>query len=130
MKAVVVEKLTDDLSGIALRQVPEPVPGSGQVLVRIAAASLNPVDWQLARCEIPGWPVPHILGLDAAGTIAVVGPGVSGRIAKEVSGAVLDEDSIMRAAAREPRRSLESMSIAPSWSMRSRASARPWSAAC
>jgi NADPH2:quinone reductase len=63
------------------REIETPTPGPGEVLIRIHAAGVNPVDWKireggLARlfpCKfplIPGW--------DAAGTIAALGDGVTG----------------------------------------------------
>ena len=58
---------------------PDPVPGAGDVLVRVRAASLNYHDI-FTRRGMPGIkiPIPAIMGLDVAGEIAVAGPGVSG----------------------------------------------------
>lgn len=58
-----------------------PVPGEGQVLVRIAATSVNTVDTMIrAMGKDLGFApdLPAILGMDFAGTIEAVGPGVSG----------------------------------------------------
>lgn len=44
MRALVCDAITDDLSGVAIREVSVPEPGPGQVLVRVAAASVNFVD--------------------------------------------------------------------------------------
>jgi NADPH2:quinone reductase len=55
-----------------------PKPGDGQVLIKLAAASVNPVDTKLrggGREIAPE--APTILGCDGAGTVAAVGPGVS-----------------------------------------------------
>ncbi|MFI6353955.1 zinc-binding alcohol dehydrogenase family protein [Streptomyces sp. NPDC050743] len=60
-------------------EVPDPVPGPGQVLVRIAAAGVNRAD-ALLRAGVyhrAGRP-PLIPGAEAAGTVAAVGEGVSG----------------------------------------------------
>ncbi len=54
--------------GLVPRQVATPVPGPGEVRVRVVAAGVNPVDWK-RNSEIPGF--------DAAGIIDSVGPGVS-----------------------------------------------------
>jgi NADPH:quinone reductase-like Zn-dependent oxidoreductase len=55
--------------------VPDPVPGDGEVLVRLAAASLNHLDvW--VRMGLPSVPKPRILGADGAGVVAALGPGV------------------------------------------------------
>jgi len=57
--------------------VPDPEPGEGQVLVRLAAASLNHLDvW--VRMGLPSVPKPRILGADGAGLVEHVGPGVEG----------------------------------------------------
>ena len=58
---------------------PDPVAGEGDVLVRVRAASLNFHD-VFTRRGMPGIkvPMPLIMGLDLAGEICTVGPGVSG----------------------------------------------------
>ncbi|MEA1673285.1 NADP-dependent oxidoreductase [Nitrospirillum sp. BR 11163] len=58
-----------------------PQPGAGQVLVRVAAASLNPLDVKLQRGYMEAFfplAFPYTLGSDLSGTIEVVGDGVSG----------------------------------------------------
>jgi zinc-binding alcohol dehydrogenase/oxidoreductase len=56
---------------------PDPAPGPGEVLVRLAAASLNHLDvWM--RMGLPSVPKPRILGADGAGTVEAVGQGVEG----------------------------------------------------
>src|SRR5438874_4342097 len=58
---------------------PEPVPGAGDVVLRVRAAALNYHD-VFTRRGMPGIRIamPAIMGLDVAGEIAAVGPGVSG----------------------------------------------------
>ena len=58
---------------------PDPTPGEGDVIVAVKAASLNYHD-VFTRRGMPGIkvPMPAIMGLDVAGEIAEVGPGVSG----------------------------------------------------
>ena len=58
---------------------PDPVPGEGDVVVRVRASSLNYHD-VFTRRGMPGIkvPMPIIMGLDVAGDIAAVGPGVEG----------------------------------------------------
>jgi NADPH2:quinone reductase len=56
--------------------VATPVPQAGEALIAVAAAALNPVDAKLAVSGFPGWTWPHILGVDAAGTVEAVGAGV------------------------------------------------------
>jgi len=58
---------------------PDPVPGEGDAIVAVKAASLNYHD-VFTRRGMPGIkvPMPAIMGLDVAGEIAEVGPGVTG----------------------------------------------------
>jgi NADPH:quinone reductase-like Zn-dependent oxidoreductase len=57
--------------------VPDPTPAPGEVLVRLAAASLNHLDiWM--RMGLPSVPKPRILGADGAGTVEALGDGVRG----------------------------------------------------
>ena len=58
---------------------PDPVAGEGQVVVRIRACTLNYHDIFTMR-GMPGIrvPLPVIMGIDAAGEVASIGPGVSG----------------------------------------------------
>jgi NADPH:quinone reductase-like Zn-dependent oxidoreductase len=55
-----------------LEEAPVPVPGGGEVLVRLHAASINPVDWKIRSGLLgPAFPVtfPRTLGRDGAGTV-------------------------------------------------------------
>ena len=58
---------------------PDPKPGEGDVIVAVKASSLNYHD-VFTRRGMPGIkvPMPAIMGLDVAGEIAEVGPGVTG----------------------------------------------------
>ena len=59
--------------------LPVPVPGPGQLLVRLLATSVNPVDYKIRKAG--GWAQvkpPAVIGYDAAGLVEAVGPGVSG----------------------------------------------------
>jgi NADPH2:quinone reductase len=59
--------------------VPRPVAGPGQLLVRLLATSVNPVDYKIRRAG--GWAgvkPPAVIGYDAAGLVETVGPGVTG----------------------------------------------------
>ncbi len=61
------------------REVERPSPGPGELLVRVAATAVNPVDAKLrADGSWAGLRAPVILGYDAAGVVEEVGPGVSG----------------------------------------------------
>ncbi|RZT21719.1 zinc-binding dehydrogenase [Fictibacillus sp. BK138] len=56
----------------------KPAPGPGEVLVKVKAAGLNPVDYKTATNGNPNWSYPHILGVDAAGVIEEIGESVTG----------------------------------------------------
>lgn len=60
--------------------LPRPTPGPGQVLVRVAATSVNPVDYKIrdgsAAALAP--PFPAVLHMDVAGTVAALGENASG----------------------------------------------------
>lgn len=63
---------------LRLEDVEEPAPGAGQVLVRVRAAGVNPVDTYIrggAHAVKPA--LPYTPGLDAAGEVAAVGEGVT-----------------------------------------------------
>ena len=69
-----------------------PEPGPGQVLLRVQAAGVNPLDWKLRQGLMEAvFPVafPHVPGLEASGTVAAVGPGVTAwKVGDEVFGPV------------------------------------------
>jgi NADPH:quinone reductase-like Zn-dependent oxidoreductase len=80
MKAVVLTAY-GDVDKLVLRDVPDPKPGPSEVKVKVAAASINPVDWKLrsgAMQKFMPLQLPAILGRDVSGTVAEVGPGVTG----------------------------------------------------
>ena len=59
---------------------PDPTPGEGEVLVRVAASSVNPFDFKVRSGALKDFiPVrfPAILGLDLSGTVESLGPGVT-----------------------------------------------------
>src|SRR5256712_3228676 len=78
MKAVVFEKHGPP-EVLEYRDVPEPKPGPGEVLIAVKASSINHIDIFLRR-GMPGIkvPLPKIVGSDAAGIIRQLGPDVSG----------------------------------------------------
>ncbi|MCO5786244.1 NADPH:quinone oxidoreductase [Pseudomonas sp. G11-1] len=61
-----------------LCEVPKPVPQAGQVLVRVHATSINPLDFQVRRGDYAELvPLPSITGHDVSGVVEAVGPGVT-----------------------------------------------------
>ena len=61
-----------------LHDVPKPLPQAGQVLVRVHATSINPLDYQIRRGDYPDLvSLPSITGHDVSGVVEAVGPGVT-----------------------------------------------------
>ncbi|MCO7177142.1 NADP-dependent oxidoreductase [Sporolactobacillus kofuensis] len=80
MKAIVINQYggADQLHEA---DVPVPEPKEHQVVVKLAATSINPIDWKLREGylkQLFDWEFPIILGWDVAGVIAKVGDNVSG----------------------------------------------------
>ncbi|HEV2211210.1 MAG TPA: NADP-dependent oxidoreductase [Verrucomicrobiae bacterium] len=59
-----------------LDEIPMPEPGRGELLVRVHAAGVNPVDWKIREGKYARPQLPSILGHDFSGVIAAVGPDV------------------------------------------------------
>ena len=80
MKAVVVHQYGGP-DVLKFEEYPDPVAGPGEVLVRVAATSVNPIDYKRrAGLTKDFYPIkfPGLMGVDIAGTIVTVGPGVEG----------------------------------------------------
>jgi NADPH:quinone reductase-like Zn-dependent oxidoreductase len=61
-------------------ELADPKPGKGEVMIRVAAASVNPVDWKIREGRLKlfsGKNFPMVLGTEVAGTVAEVGEGVT-----------------------------------------------------
>ena len=79
MKAIQVHNY-GNADQLKLEQIPQPEPQEGEVLVRVYAAGVNPVDWKIRA----GWlkdfrpsTFPYVPGADLAGVVAKVGTGVT-----------------------------------------------------
>ena len=78
MKAIVVHEYGGP-EVLKFEEYPDPLPGRGEVLVRVAAASVNPIDFKRrAGLTKDFYPIhfPGLIGVDMAGTVAEIGPGV------------------------------------------------------
>ncbi|HUF92703.1 MAG TPA: alcohol dehydrogenase catalytic domain-containing protein, partial [Candidatus Limnocylindria bacterium] len=76
MKAIRVHK-TGGPDVLQLDEVPDPAPGDGQVVVRVHAVGVNPVDTYIragAYARMPA--LPYVPGTDGAGVVKAVGAGV------------------------------------------------------
>lgn len=75
MQAVVLEEYGGPL---VLKEIPVPVPGPHQVLVRVRACAVDRFDTAIRANVRERATLPHILGHEIAGDVAAVGPGVEG----------------------------------------------------
>jgi NADPH:quinone reductase-like Zn-dependent oxidoreductase len=79
MKAVSLQGY-GDVNQLVYGDVPDPVPAAGEVLVKVAATSINPSDSKILQGflkEVFTLQFPAILGSDAAGEVIAVGAGVT-----------------------------------------------------
>ncbi len=63
-----------------LAQIDTPEPGPGEVVIKLAYAGVNPVDWKCREGWLSGffeYKFPFVLGFAGAGVVSVVGPGVT-----------------------------------------------------
>ncbi|MCM3567980.1 NADP-dependent oxidoreductase [Neobacillus mesonae] len=80
MKAIIIDQYGGK-EQLKERQVEKPVPGENQVVVKLHATSINPIDWKLRegylKTMLP-FKFPIILGWDAAGIVDEIGANVQG----------------------------------------------------
>ncbi|MGA9418389.1 MAG: alcohol dehydrogenase catalytic domain-containing protein, partial [Candidatus Cybelea sp.] len=72
MKALVVEHLGETGS---LKEIPVPKPGTNEILVRVTAAGVNPIDWK--QRNRPETKFPLVVGRDFAGVVSETGKRVA-----------------------------------------------------
>jgi NADPH:quinone reductase-like Zn-dependent oxidoreductase len=80
MKAIVVHQYGGP-EVLKFEEYPDPVAGPGEVLVRVAASSVNPIDYKRrAGLTKDFYPLkfPGLIGVDISGTAVSIGPGVEG----------------------------------------------------
>ena len=65
--------------GLQIEKTPTPTPQTGEVLVRVMASAVNPLDTKIlaGKAEHARQPLPAILGIDMAGVVVAVGQGVT-----------------------------------------------------
>ncbi len=65
---------------LVVEHVPRPAPQVGEVLVRVYAAGVNPIDWKIRKGffkDVRPVPLPFTPGSELAGTVELLGPGVT-----------------------------------------------------
>jgi NADPH:quinone reductase-like Zn-dependent oxidoreductase len=78
MKAILIRRF-GDTSVLEHAEMPPPVYRDDELLIRVEAAGVNPLDWKIRRGTfrwLSGSRFPMVLGLDGAGVVEAVGPGV------------------------------------------------------
>ena len=76
MKAIAVENPGPGYR-LVLQEIPQPVPGKGEILIHVAASGLNRADLLQAEGHYPPPPgAPATLGMEVSGTVAALGEGV------------------------------------------------------
>lgn len=78
MRALVCHKLSEDFSGVDIRDVPRPTPGPGEVLLKVRATSINFPDLLLCqgKYQLKLEP-PFTPGMDISGIVDAIGDGVT-----------------------------------------------------
>jgi NADPH:quinone reductase-like Zn-dependent oxidoreductase len=77
MKAIVIHAYGGP-DVLKFEDVPDPVPGNGEVLVKTAATSVNPIDYKIRAGAIKSYvTLPAVLGRDVSGIVAALGVGVT-----------------------------------------------------
>lgn len=76
MKTLLLKKVGTPYE-LEIGEVETPKPGKNEVRIRVHGTSINPVDYKFAKWG-DSLPLPHILGIDAAGVIDETGEGVTG----------------------------------------------------
>src|SRR6476661_2827215 len=77
MKALAIRRYKAPME---MMELPRPEPGPGDLLVRVRAASVNPVDYKIRDGAVKvmlAYSFPLVLGNDLAGDVEAVGPGVT-----------------------------------------------------
>jgi len=75
MKAAYFAHRGDPLEVLDVRDVPRPTAKPGQVLVRIKASAMNPVDWKMVDGSFPIAPRKGLMGVDSSGIVEAIPQG-------------------------------------------------------
>ncbi|MCS7003403.1 MAG: alcohol dehydrogenase catalytic domain-containing protein, partial [Dehalococcoidia bacterium] len=77
MQAVYVREF-GDIDAMELVDLPDPVPGPGEVLVRVRASGVNFAETRMRAGTYGGQVAPFVMGMESAGVVEAIGDGVSG----------------------------------------------------
>ncbi len=106
MQAIVVESL-GSAEVLKLKNLPEPEPGEGELLVQLSAAGVNFMDVRQRRGSALPRPLPFVPGWEGSGTVVKVGNGVANfavgdRVAWNLTGSSYAEFVVVRAGVAVP----------------------------
>ncbi len=116
MKAAVIHEF-GDVDVLKYEDVPTPTPKPGHILIKVLAAGINRFDHYIREGSVaPELPFPHVLGADAAGTVAALGEGVTGfeigeRVVPQAGFPLKEEDYDIRPAGTAPSFTLPGLGI-------------------
>lgn len=65
------------LEHLHIGEVERPTPDVGELLIKVEAVALNPVDYKVGTNGNPNWSYPHILGVDLVGEVVEVGSSIA-----------------------------------------------------
>ena len=65
------------LDHLHIGEIDRPTPGAGELLIRVEAVALNPVDYKVGSNGNPNWSYPPILGVDLVGEVVEVGSSIA-----------------------------------------------------
>ncbi len=109
--------LIDDFTGIKnlrLADVAEPTPASGEVVLDVLFAALNPADRYLAAAQYPAKPpLPHVLGRDGVGVVREVGAGATGLNVGDTCAILRGETGVSRWGTLAERVAISTDSLVP-----------------
>ncbi len=76
MRALLLDQ-PGDVQTMRVGEIPIADPGPGEVRIAVHASGLNPSDFQRAGYEVPGVQWPAVMGIDVAGAVDALGPGIT-----------------------------------------------------
>lgn len=65
------------LENLQIGETERPTPEAGELLIKVEAVALNPVDYKVGTNGNPNWSYPHILGVDLVGEVVEVGSSIA-----------------------------------------------------